>query len=304
MPGNIRVGTASWTDPSLIKSGKFYPKGCTSPEARLRHYADQFPIVEVDSSYYALPSPANAQKWAERTPEGFVFDIKAFRLFTGHQTDRKALPKDLGEALAGHFETKRNLYYKDTPEEIRDQLWERFRHALRPLAEAGKLGAVLFQFAPWVRHGAQALAHIEECRARLPEHLLAVEFRDRSWFDPLHREQVLQFERDRDLVNVVVDEPQEARNSIPAVWEVTSPRLAILRMHGRNAATWNIKGAAASERFNYDYPDAELRALAPPIRGLAARALEVHVIFNNNYEDQGQRNARTLTAALEESVAG
>src|SRR6476659_5924855 len=208
----IRVGTASWTDPSLIKCGKFYPKGCTSPEDRLRHYADQFPMVEVDSSYYALPAPANVEKWVQRTPDDFVLIFEA-------------------------------------------------------------------------------------CQAQLPDHLLAVEFRDQSWFEGEHRERVLDFERDRGLVNVTVDEPQNARNSIPTVWDVTSPRLAILRMHGQNAATWNVKADVASERFNYDYDTEDLAAFVAPILRLEEQAIEVHVIFNNNYEDQGQRNARTLMQA-------
>lgn len=299
MPGRIRIGTASWTDPSLIKSGKFYPKGCNSPAERLKFYAGTFPIVEVDSSYYAMPSSANAEKWAERTPDDFVFNIKAFRLFTGHHTDRRALPRDVGDALAAHFETRKNLYYKDTPAEIRDVLWERFRNAIRPLREAGKLRSVLFQFAPWVKFGSASMAHIDECRSRLPNDLLAIEFRDRSWFGDGNRQRVLDFERERGLVNVIVDEPQGTRNSIPAVWEVTSPKLAILRMHGRNEKTWNIKGDSAADRFNYDYADAELAALVSPIRALTSQALEVDVIFNNNYEDQGQRNARTLMTDLE-----
>ena len=290
----IRIGTASWTDPSLVKSGKFYPKGCSSPEARLRFYASRFPMVEVDSSYYAMPSASNAAKWAERTPPGFVFNLKAFRVFTGHQTPKQALPKDIGEALAGHFATHRNIYYRDLPAEVRDELWRRFDLALMPLREAGKLRAVHFQFAPWVHAAPKALAHIEECQARLPQDLLAVEFRHRSWFDGAQAAQTLAFERERGLVNVTVDEPQGFANSIPTVWDVTQPRLAILRMHGRNAATWNIGGEAASDRFNYDYSDDELAEVAGAVQGLAAQALEVHVVFNNNYEDQGQRNASTL----------
>ena len=82
----ILVGTASWTDKTLIASGRFYPPKCNSPEDRLRYYASQFPFVEVDSSYYAMPAPQVAQLWAERTPPSFKFNIKAFRLFTGHQT--------------------------------------------------------------------------------------------------------------------------------------------------------------------------------------------------------------------------
>src|SRR3954454_6866771 len=93
MPSKILVGTSSWTDKSLIESGSFYPADVKTPEARLRFYATRFPIVEVDSSYYAIPSDKTAKLWVERTPEDFVFNMKAFRLLTTHQTQPKVLPK-------------------------------------------------------------------------------------------------------------------------------------------------------------------------------------------------------------------
>lgn len=294
----ILVGTASWTDPSLIRSGRFYPKGADA-EARLRFYASRFPLVEVDSSWYALPSERNARLWVERTPVDFEFNVKAFRLFTGHQTPAQALPRDLAAALDGHFRTRRNLYYKDAPGEIRDELWARFVRGITPMREAGRLGVVHFQFAPWVRPVPAAFAHLDECAARLPGWRLATEFRHRDWFDAAHREQTLANERGHGFVHVVVDAPQGPANSVPQVWEVTDPALAIVRLHGRNLQTWNAKGLEASaDRFNYDYSDAELAGLAHSIRRLAMGAGKVHVIFNNNYEDQGQRNAASLQALL------
>ncbi|WP_296653656.1 DUF72 domain-containing protein [Paraburkholderia sp.] len=295
---SILVGTASWTDPTLIKSKRFYPSGCTSAEARLRFYASQFPIVEADSSYYAMPSGSNAALWVERTPPHFVFNIKAFRLFTGHQTPRDKFPGDIQAALPQNG--KANLYYKDMPDAIRDELWRRFREAIAPLNDAGKLGAVHFQFAPWVTSGPDGLAHVAHCAEQIPPgYRMAVEFRNRSWFDDAHAASTLAFERERALVHVVADEPQGPANTIPLVWEVTNDTLALVRLHGRNQATWNIKGAtASSERFNYDYNDDELADLAEEIRKIAAYVAQTHVLFNNNYEDQGQRNARTLMAML------
>lgn len=302
--GTVLVGTASWTDKSLVDCGRFYPKGCSSAEERLRWYASQFSTVEVDSSYYALPSARNAALWAERTPAGFQFNVKAFRILTGHQTPAQALPRDLAAALAGHFAAHRNVYYKDLPDALRDDLWARFERAIRPLREAGKLAAVHFQFPPWVAPGAHSEAHLAECAARLPGYTLATEFRQRTWFDAAHREATLAFERAHGFVHVVVDAPQGFANSVPPVWEVTQPRLAIVRLHGRNAATWNIKGASASsDRFNYDYPDDELAGLAARIRTLSTGAERVQVIFNNNYEDQGQRNARTLQRLIAQDQA-
>ena len=88
----ILVGTASWTDPSLINCGRFYPKGCNSAEDRLRHYASRFRLVEVNSSYYGLPSRSNSELWVERTQRDFIVSVKAFRLLTGHQTPLDVLP--------------------------------------------------------------------------------------------------------------------------------------------------------------------------------------------------------------------
>src|SRR5450830_13959 len=162
---SILVGTASWTDKSLIGCGRFYPKEASSAEARLRYYATQFPMVEVDSSYYAMPSAANAQLWVERTPADFVFNIKAFRLFTGHQTSPTVLPKDIQAALAAvpALATKKVLYYREVPLEIRDELWRRFLQALAPLQHAGKLRAVHFQYAPWVLRNREGHAHVAHC---------------------------------------------------------------------------------------------------------------------------------------------
>lgn len=294
----IQVGTASWTDKSLIQCGRFYPKGA-SAEERLRFYASRFPMVEVDSSYYALPSARNAALWVERTPAAFNFNVKAFRLFTGHQTPAAALPKDVAAELAAHFKAKRNIYYKDMPDELREVLWDRYTRGIEPLRDAGKLAAVHFQFPPWLTPGPAAYAHIEECAARLPGYQLATEFRQQAWFDAAHRGATLAFERQHGFAHVVVDAPQGFKNSVPQVWEVTGPKLAIVRLHGRNAATWNAKDAAvASDRFNYDYSNSELAALAEPIGRLAQQVELLQVVFNNNYEDQGQRNAASLQKLL------
>lgn len=291
----IIVGTASWTDPTLIQCGRFYPPGCTSAEARLRYYASQFAMVEVDASYYAMPSAANSALWVQRTPAEFIFDIKAFRLFTGHQTEAKVFPKDLQSALPDTG--KKNLYYKDLPSDLIDELWRRFHEALEPLRVAGKLGAVLFQFAPWMTRSPRDIAHVEECAARISPKLCAFEFRNKSWLDTTHREATLAMERERGIVHVVMDAPPDVSNRAHTVWAATSPALAIVRLHGRNAQTWSGAGSAA-ERFNYTYDDDELRELAGPIREIARAAGRTHVIFNNCYEDVAQRNARRLGEVL------
>jgi uncharacterized protein YecE (DUF72 family) len=294
--GQILVGTTSWAEKTLIESGRFYPPDATSAEARLRYYATQFPVVEVDSTYYGLPSERNALLWAERTPPGFIFHVKAFRLFTLHQTSPDALPRDVRARL--DVRAQKNLYYDDLPDALKDELWRRFHLALEPLRARGKLGAVLFQFPPWFVFRRESFTHIEECARRMEGDLVAIEFRNRTWFDERHREPTLQFERGHGLVHVVTDGPQGFASSVPAVWEVTQPALALVRLHGRNAATWQKATRTAAERFDYLYSEAELERFVEPVRALARRAEAVHVLFNNCREDKAQRNAAFLQARL------
>lgn len=289
------VGTASWTDKTLIECGRFYPPDCKTPEARLRYYASIFPLVEVDSSYYAIPTPMTAQQWALRTPDRFVFNFKAFRLFTGHFTETKVMHKDLQLALGAG----RKLYYKDVPEEIRAELWKRFVEALEPLRLAGKLGLVHFQFPPRLKYSQEAMAHIERCIKWMPDATLSIEFRHRSWWEsPDRTASTLAFLREHRLVHTIVDGPQGADNSVPAVWETTHPDHLLLRLHGRNVETYNAPAQTAAERFDYDYPDRELGELAAELVRIAYSVRNKHIIFNNCDEDKGQRNGMTFLKML------
>lgn len=286
----VLVGTCSWTEPTLIDSGRFYPDWARSPEARLRYYASQFPIVEVDSSYYALTSERTARLWVERTSDDFVFDVKAFRLFTQHPTPVSALAKDAREALPPAVRDKPNLYHKDVPSGVLDELWGRFERSLLPLDSAGKLGVVLFQFPPWFHFGGKEQQYLLSCQARLPQYRVAIEFRHRSWLDKKNRERSLAFLRENNLPFVCVDEPQAFTSSVPPVVEATSD-IAVVRFHGRNRETWDKKGLTAAQRFNYLYREDELRPWAESIRELASRTRQVHVLFNNCYGDKAVVNA-------------
>ncbi|MEJ6022536.1 DUF72 domain-containing protein [Ramlibacter sp. PS4R-6] len=294
--GSILIGSASWTDKTLIDCGRFYPKDCKSAEARLRFYATQFPIVEVDSSYYGMPTPQNSLLWAERTPPDFTFNVKAFRLFTGHQTQPMVMGKDIAQAFGP--DAPRQVYWRDTPREIQDELWRRFVLALAPLKDAGKLGAVHFQFAPWLIRNRDGMAHVRHCVERMEGHTVAVEFRNKSWFEGDNLEKTIDFERDLGVVHTMVDGPQGFTNSVPLVSEATHPKIALLRLHGRNKDTWNIKAEASSSRFNYWYSPEELSAMVPEIRDVASRVDAMHILFNTNYEDQGQANARLMRQLL------
>ncbi len=296
-PTPILTGTASWTDPTLLACGRFYPPEVRSAEARLRFYASRFSLAEVDSSFYAMPTPENAYLWASRTPDDFIFNIKAFRLFTGHQTPLSALPGDIRRELADWPDPV--IYHDHMPADLRDELWRRYALALEPLRLPGKLGAVHFQFPPWIRRDARGMARVADCARRLEEHLVSVEFRHRSWFDgPAATADTLAFERDLGVAHTVVDAPQGHGNTVPAVWESTHPDLTLLRLHGRNDAAWNASGPASSGRFQYEYSEQELAELVARFTRLAAQTAQAHAVFNTNFEDQGMRNAAAFASAL------
>ncbi len=298
--GRVLIGTSSWTDPTLVKEGHFYPPEARTAEARLRYYASRFPIVEVDSTYYFPPSERNAVLWIERTPPDFTFNVKAYSLLTNHPTRKDSLYKDLAAELPSEFEAKRNLYREQLPDQLVDEVWKRFHDALMPLHSAGKLGAVLFQFPQWFVIGRRSRAYILECRDRLKDFRIAVEFRHKSWLEERNAEETLSFLEDHDLPVVCVDMPQGFDSSLPPLAAVTAPDLAMVRFHGRDPGAWAKKEASASERFRYEYSQAELAGWVPKIRELSSQARETHVLMNNCYRDFAVNNARQLGALLEE----
>lgn len=299
---SILVGTASWTDKTLLACGRFYPSAATTAEQRLRYYASRFPLAEVDAGFYALPTAATAQAWAARTPDGYTFNIKSFRLFTGHQTPLSALDADLRRELPWDHSAHAVVYIDQLPLEVREEAWRRFIFALEPLRMSGKLGAVHFQFPPWIRHDARGMARVRDCVTHLEDHVAAVEFRHRGWFGETATASTLAFLKDLRAVHTVVDAPQGFDNTVPAVWETTRDDLAVVRLHGRNTDTWAGGGDASSSRFTYEYSIAELEELARRVRALAQRASQTHVVLNTNFEDQGMRNAQGLMNALENAL--
>jgi len=297
--GAILVGISSWTEPTLIKRGNFYPKGVSSAEERLKFYATQFPLVEVDSTYYFPPSERNSVLWIERTPPDFTFNVKAYALLTNHPTRVDSLYKDVKEALPRDLAAKRNVYREKLPGELLDQVWERFREALFPLHSAGKLGAVLFQFPQWFVIGRASKDYILECKQRLPDYRIAVELRHKSWMAGPNQEETLAFLEEHDLPFVCVDMPQGFDSSLPPVAAATSKDLAMARFHGRNAEAWGAKTETAAERFRYDYTDQELLDWIPKVEAMAKQARETHVVMNNCYENYAVKNARQLASLLE-----
>lgn len=134
----IYVGTSSWTDPTLVRDTEFYPPGASTAEERLRHYASIFPVVEVDSTFYAPRSPDVARLWVERTPSTFRMEIKSYGLFTGHPVRPVTIWKDLRSEIPVEHQDKPNVYEGRLPEELVDEAWLRFEGALRPLHDAGQ----------------------------------------------------------------------------------------------------------------------------------------------------------------------
>jgi len=300
--GRIRVGTASWTDPTMTASGVFYPASATNAEERLHHYASTFPLVEVDATYYALPAATTAQLWVERTPPDFTFDIKAHALMTGQGTETKRLPKAIKSELPEPAATKTRIYAKDVPAELLDAVWGAFRDGLEPLATAGQLGSILLQYPRWVFPSSENRAAIEEAVERLDGMRCAVEFRNASWLNEKNAERTLKFLTDRGIAFVMVDEPQGFKSSVPPVTAVTSD-LALVRFHGRNAATWEAKGITPAERFRYLYSRDELAEWVEPIRHAASEADDTHVLMNNCYANYGTTNAREIAALLAGEIA-
>jgi uncharacterized protein YecE (DUF72 family) len=293
--GEILVGTASWTDKTLLESG-WYPPEATTPEERLRFYAEQFPLVEVDSTYYTPPNERNSELWAARTPAYFRFNVKAFSLLTQHPTQPRALYKDIREALPPDVAAKRNVYPGDLDSKALDEVWERFRSALEPLYDAGKLGALLFQFPQWFTIRRSNKDYLLECKERAAPYRICVEFRSATWFkDPETTEETLDFLRSYALPYVVVDMPQGHASSVPPVVTATATDLAVVRFHG-HSDKWTSKNIY--ERFGYLYSEDELRPWAPRLRELAGQAREVHVLLNNCYRNYAQTNARQLASLV------
>ena len=289
--GHIEVGTAGWTDKSLIDSG-WYPADASTPEKRLRYYAQQFPLVEVDSAYYALPAQQTAAAWAERTPAGFTCNVKAFSLFTQHPTPVRALPADLRAAVgkAG----KDRVYLKDVDPEVTGQVWDRFLAALEPLRSAGKLGAVLLQFPPWFPISRANKEYIAACAERVAPDRVCVEFRNYTWMTEDNQKETLEFLSGHDLPYVCLDMPQGYPSSIPPVLAATSD-LAVVRMHG-HSDKWESKDI--QQRFGYRYRDEELVTWAGNVQRLAEGAAETHVVFNNCYRDYAQVNGQRLAELI------
>ncbi len=286
--GKILVGTASWTDKTLLESG-WYPPSADNPEKRLGYYAEQFPLVEVDATYYHPPAEATAVAWAARTPEGFVFNIKAFSLLTGHPTKVSAIFKDLRPET-----DKTSIYPDDLPPQSYEEVWNRFLSALDPLVAAKKLGAILFQFPPWFTIKKANKQYLIEVAKRCSPLRAVIELRNASWFAGDNQAETIAFLKQHHLPYVSVDMPQGYPSSIPPVLAATSD-LAVVRFHG-HSDKWTSKNIY--EKYGYDYSTPELRQWAPKLEKFSQEVSQLHVLMNNCRSDSAQRNAAELRKLL------
>ena len=293
----VLTGSCSWTDRTLVQETDWYPQKTMTPEERLRFYASQFPLTEIDSTYYAPPSERQAGLWAQRTPVGFRFDVKAYSLLTGHPTRPNSLWSDLREQLPAEVLEKRNIYANHLDPDALTEAWHRFGAALRPLHEGDRLGAVLFQYPPWFVPRRDNRAQIESLRERLPDYRICVEFRSPTWLaEQRDRERTLKLLEEHELILVCVDAPEVS--GLPRLLELTNPDLLVVRFHGRSDDTWAGSSRSAAERFRYLYSEEELAELAMPIVQVAREARETHLLMNNCYSDYGVRNAAQLRDLL------
>jgi len=289
--GRVAIGTASWTDKTLLESGWYPADVAKDADARLRYYAERFDVVEVDSTYYTPPNETNSTRWVQRTPDGFRFVVKAFSLLTQHPTRTTAIYKDLRPDI-----DKKNVYAKDLEPRVVDEVWERFLAALAPLHDAGKLGAVAFQFPQWFTLRRSNKDYLLECKERAAPYRISVELRSATWFkDESATEETLDFLRSYGLPLVCVDMPQGHASSVPPIVTATAKYYAAIRFHG-HSEKWTSKNIY--DRFGYRYSAAELKEWAPRVTDLGEQAAETHALFNNCYRDYAQTNARQLADLL------
>lgn len=283
----------------------YYPPKVSSAEARLRYYAERFDTVEVDSTFYGLPRREYAENWARRTPECFVFHMKAYGLMTGHEVDERALHPDLREYP---YELSSHGRVRNAPSAMVEHAFDIFVSELAPLREAGKLGGVLMQYPPYVTaldptHMRENLERIELAQEMLDGLPMFVEFRHASWVTGRHLGQTMKFLADHGMTYVCVDAPQMRDGSaMPPVTAATAP-LGYVRFHGRNREMWNARTASAAERFDYLYTHDELAERAFQLRQLAEDTERTYVMFNNCKYDYAPRNGREMAEILGDIVA-
>jgi uncharacterized protein YecE (DUF72 family) len=267
VPATVRIGICSFADEGLLKH--WYPRGVSAPAARLAYYGERFDAVEVDSPFYHLPDPAVTGRWAQRTPPGFVFHVKAHRTMTHHE------------------------------EAEQEQAFREFRASLEPLELSGKLRGILLQYHPSFKKSPEAKGELAQVRGLLEPLVPLVEFRHRSWLAEDETDDTLAFLEREGLAVVSVDAPPTRASNVLPTFAAATHAVAYVRFHGRNVKTWNIKAEKSSERFNWMYSEEELTEWVERLGRLADESEEVYAMFNNNRDDFAPRSAQILRGLLD-----
>src|SRR5919201_2077404 len=296
MAGRVLIGTASWSDPGFVK--RWYPKEM-APGDRLGWYAQHFDLVEVNSTFYSVPDVRTVERWCAATPDRFTFDVKLHQLLSRHSTPAKLLPPELLHRAQVDANGKVKL-----SDELQEALVATLLRPLSILDRARKLGVLLLQLSPGFSPRKHDLTELEPLIALLGDHLVAIEFRNRNWVIGDQLRSTIDFLKRYRLIFVNVDAPAAEHFTIlrSDLNEITNPQFTYLRLHGRNAEGY-LKGKTVAARFDYDYSDAEIDAIAQRARRLAERAQEAHVIFNNNNLDYAPRAATRLRTVLGQVAA-
>ncbi len=267
---------------------------------RLPWYAQHFQMVEVNSTFYAVPQVRMVERWARATPEDFIFDLKLHRLLSRHTAPLKSLPPSLQRTAEADGKGRVTLTAK-----VERALLQEIVASVEPLRAREKFGTFLLQLSPAFSPRKHELAELEEIFGTLASLGVVVELRNRNWMEADQRETTLEFFRRHQTTLALVDAPEEAHFTImPSdLNPVTDPRLSYLRLHGRDAQAY-LRGKTVAERFYYDYSDEEIAEVAERTRRLAAASEEVHVVFNNNALDFAPHAALRLRAALGQIAQG
>ena len=291
--GGIRIGTCSWTEKSLIKSGAFYPRQVACAEDRLRFYAQHFDTVEVDSSYFSLPTLQMARAWVERTPQKFLFHLKAYGALTGHAIEPQTLPAELRELLCAADRAGCSIHVSEPA--VLQAMARSFVAALEPLKQAGKLGFVIFQFPPWFSHKNANRDYLLYCKQLMAGLPIAVEFRHGSWLSARHAEELFSFLKEHGITYITCDEPQLGTLASAPFHPEATTAIAYLRLHGRNAEAWLDH---SESRYDYLYDERELGFFAAAVRRLSAKARTTFVMFKNCHGGHAVTNALRLREML------
>jgi uncharacterized protein YecE (DUF72 family) len=291
MKKEILVGTASWSDPGFIED--WYPKGLAGSK-RLPWYSERLNLVELNSSFYAIPRQEQVANWCRQTRSGFIFDVKIHKLLSRHSAKPELLPPDLRK-LATVEKGRVKL-----TSQLQKAMARRILEETEPLKESGKLGAYLLQLSPAFRPKTNELQELDDLFESFSKVAVAVELRNRDWMVDPHVDNTVEFFRKRRVTLVSVDAPEDEHFTImPCQDVVTNPALAYMRLHGRNARGY-IRGRSVAERFDYKYSESELKELAERAVTLTSKAAKVHMVYNNNSSNYAPIAATRTRELIEE----